>query len=73
MYHKIRHIISGERKVGFGATIQAVASYLARSQTANPMDREHQHFKTEETKRLIVYIEDHNLWVDRLFAQFIAS
>ena len=54
MYDEIRFIISAEGKIRFGTAIQAVASYLRRSQAASPMVEEYKHFKAEETKRLIL-------------------
>ncbi len=63
MYDEIQHIISGKSEIRFGAAIQAVASYLARSQTTGPVAQEYKRFKAEETKRLIGYIEETNLWV----------
>ena len=63
MYDEVRHIISEKVKVRFGTTIQVVASYLTRSLTTSPLVEEHKPFKTEETKRLIEYIEVNNLWI----------
>jgi hypothetical protein len=56
MLNEIQHIISGKGKVRFGATIQTIAGYLTRSQTASPMAKEDKHFKAEETKRLEIII-----------------
>ena len=54
MYDEIRFIISAEGKIRFGTAIQAVASYLRRSQAASPMVEGYKYFKAEETKRLIL-------------------
>ena len=62
MNHEIQHIISGESKIRFGTTIQTIASYLTRSQTTSSVAKKHEQSKPEETKRLISYIEDNNLW-----------
>ncbi len=57
MHDEIQHIISGKSEIRFGTAIQAVASYLTRSQTASPMAQEYKQSKQEETKRLIGYIK----------------
>ena len=73
MHHEIQHIISGKGKIRFGTAIQAIASYLTRSQTASPMAQEYKQSKQEETKRLIGYIEEKNLWVDSINAENYVS
>ena len=64
--NEIQHILSGKSQIRFGTAIQAAASYLAGSQTAGTMAKDDKHFKAEETKRLIKYIEDNKLWIDTI-------
>lgn len=63
MNYEIQCIISGKSEVKYGANIQAVISFLARSQETGSMAKTDKHFKREETKRLKQYIEDNKLWV----------
>lgn len=73
MNHEIQHIISGEGEIRFGTTIQATARYLARSQATSSVVKEHEQSKLEETKKLIGYIKDNNLWVDSINAENYVS
>jgi len=41
-------------------------SYLKGSQGASSMVKNQQQYKEEETKRLIQYVNDNNLWVDNI-------
>ena len=61
--NELQLIISGKGKVVHGEAIQAVAHYLAASQTANPLAATDKYIKTEEIKRLVEYINAHHLWV----------
>ena len=63
MKDEIQRIISGESQVEHGAFIQTILNYLNRSQAASTVAKEDKHFKEEETKRLKLYIEEHNLLV----------
>ncbi len=64
--NELQHIISGKGEVVHGAAIQAVASYLAASQAANPMAATDKYIKKEETERLIAYISANNLWITNI-------
>lgn len=57
MNDEIQRIISGESKVRFGTTIQAVLSYLAGSKVASSMAKTGKHYKKQETEELIRYVE----------------
>ena len=61
--NELQLIISGKGQVVHGETIQAVANYLATSQKANPLAATDKYVKTEETKRLVEYIDARKLWM----------
>lgn len=64
--NELQLIISGKSQVVYGKAIQAVAHYLAASQAANPLATTDKYIKTEETKRLVEYIDAHKLWVHNI-------
>jgi Serine/Threonine/Tyrosine Kinase found in polyvalent proteins len=61
--NELQLILSGKSKVMHGTAIQTVASYIAASQAANPMAATDKYIKTEETKKLVEYIDANNLWI----------
>jgi hypothetical protein len=62
MKYELQLIISGKSQVKYGAIIQAVASYLERSQSTSDLVKESKYFKKQETDRLILYIENIAFW-----------
>lgn len=64
--HELQNILSGKNKVSHGDTIQAALSYLRRSQKTSSVAEGDKYHKTEETKNLISYVSDNNLWVKNL-------
>ena len=66
MRDDIQHILSGTSQVKCHHLIQTTCSYLKRSQGASSMVKNQQQYKEEETKRLIQFVNDNNLWVDNL-------
>ncbi len=66
MRDDIQHILSGTSQVKCHHLIQTTCSYLKGSQGASSMVKNQQQYKEEETKRLIQFVNDNNLWVDNL-------
>ena len=66
MRDDIQHILSGTSQVKHYHLIQTTCSYLKGSQGTSSMVKDHQQHKEEETKRLVQFIQDNNLWVDNI-------
>jgi len=62
----IQNILSGKSQVKYHHLIQTTCSYLKRSKGTSSMVKNHQQLKEEETKRLIQFIDNNNLWVDNI-------
>ena len=73
MIDDIQHILSGTSRVKYNHLIQTVCSYLKRSQGTSSMVENYQQHKEEETKRLIQFVNDHNLWVDNVNIELYVS
>ena len=73
MRDDIQHILSGTSRVKYHHLIQTVCSYLKRSQGTSSMVENYQQHKEEETKRLIQFVNDHNLWVDNVNIELYVS
>lgn len=73
MKDEIQHILSGKSQVKHHHLIQAACSYLKRSQGASSMAKDQQQFKEEETKSLIQFVEDNNLWVENINIELFVS
>lgn len=63
MNHEIQHILSRTQQIRHGAIIQTIIDYLGRSQATSTLAKEDKHFKNEETKSLIKYIDEKDFWV----------
>jgi hypothetical protein len=63
MKDELRNIISGKSQVSNGAIIQTIAGYLKRSSETSEVAKNEKHFKKQETKTLINFISQNNLWV----------
>ena len=66
MKDDIQNILSGTSQVKCHHLIQTTCSYLKGSQGTSSMVKNQQQYKEEETKRLIQFVNDNNLWVDNL-------
>jgi hypothetical protein len=66
MKDDIQNILSGTSQVKHHHLIQTTCSYLKRSKGASSMVKDQQQYKEEETKSLIQYAEDNNLWVEKI-------
>ena len=73
MKDDIQHILFGTSRVKYNHLIQTVCSYLKRSQGTSSMVENYQQHKEEETKRLIQFVNDHNLWVDNVNIELYVS
>ena len=69
MKDEIKHIISGTSKNSEGTIIQTIASFLRRSETSSGLVKEDKYFKKEETKNLIDFIAENNLWYPNINLQ----
>ena len=69
MKDEIKHIISGTSKNCTGTIIQTIASFLRRSETSSGLVKEDKYFKKEETKNLIDFIAENNLWYPNINLQ----
>ena len=66
MRDDIQHILSGKSQVKHHHLIQTTCSYLKGSQGTSSMVKVQQQHKEEETKILIQFAEDNNLWVENI-------
>jgi hypothetical protein len=73
MKNEIQHILSGTSQVKHYHLIQTTCSYLKGSQGASSMDKNQQQRKEEETKRLIQFVNDNNLWADNINIELYIS
>ena len=73
MRDDIQHILSGTSRVKYHHLIQTVCSYLKRSQGTSSMVENYQQHKEEETKRLIQFVNDHNLWINNVNIELYVS
>ncbi len=65
MRDEIQNILSGKSQVKYHHLIQTTCSYLKRSQGTSTVVKNHQqHKEEEETKRLIQFVDNNNLWID---------
>jgi hypothetical protein len=73
MRDDIQHILSGTSQVKCHHLIQTTCSFLKGSQGSSSMVKNQQQYKEEETKRLIQYVNDNNLWVDNINIELYIS
>jgi hypothetical protein len=66
MKDDIQNILSGKSQVKHHHLIQTTCSYLKGSQGTSSMVKVQQQHKEEETKILIQFAEDNNLWVENI-------
>jgi uncharacterized protein (DUF1499 family) len=73
MKDDIQHILSGTSQVKHHHLIQTACSYLKRSKGTSSMAKDQQQLKEEETKRLIQFVDDNDLWVDNIAIDLYVS
>jgi hypothetical protein len=72
--HELQHILQGKSPVSQGELIQAIATYLRESTKTGSMAQTKEPNKNEETKKLVQYINENNLWnCDINFGLFISQ
>lgn len=72
--NELQHIFSGQSEVKYGAVIQTIIGYLARSEESSETTQQSKHFKREETKTLISWIEQENFWYHKIdFNAFVSE
>lgn len=72
--YELQHILQGKAEVSYGEPIQTIACYLRESTRTSSMAQRKEPNKTEETKKLINYINTHQLWnCDINFYNFISQ
>jgi hypothetical protein len=57
MDYELQNILSGTQQVSHGAIIQTISHYLRRCQETSALVKTDKHFKSEETKKLIHFID----------------
>ena len=71
---ELQRILQGKSNVSYGKSIQAITSYLRKSQETSTMATGNKQNKTEETEELIKYINQHQLWnCDIDFSTFLSE
>ena len=72
--NELQNILSGKSEVSYGESIQAITRYLRESLATSEKIKGTEPNKSEETKKLIDYINTHHLWsCDINFSLFISS
>jgi Serine/Threonine/Tyrosine Kinase found in polyvalent proteins len=72
--NELQNILSGKSEVSDGESIQAITCYLRESVGTGEKTKKDESVKSEETKRLIEYINTHHLWsCDINFGLFISA
>jgi Serine/Threonine/Tyrosine Kinase found in polyvalent proteins len=61
---ELQNIIQGKSETSQSTLIQTIASYLGASQSASAMVKSDKHYKYEETKTLIEFCNQKNLWAN---------
>ena len=61
---ELQNIIQGKSRNSQKSLIQTIASYLGASQRTSSMVKNDKFYKQEETKNLIEYCNQNNLWAD---------
>lgn len=72
--NELRNVISGKSKISNGDTIQAIARYLKDCQEASFRNQDAKYCKEEETKSLILYVDENQLWFKEIdFSSYISE
>lgn len=72
--NELYNILSGKSEVRFGTIIQAIASYLSNGEKTSSTIENEKHFKSEETKRLEIFISEKNLWLKNIdLSQYVSE
>ena len=60
--YELQNILSGKSEVSHGEFIQAITRYLRESLGTSEKTKENESSKSEETKKLIDFINANHLW-----------
>ena len=72
--NELFNIISGKSKISDGAIIQTIACYLGTCENTSSNIENEKHFKEQEKKRLIKFINHNHLWIDNIdFSQYVSE
>ena len=72
--NELQNILSGKSEVSYGESIQAITRYLRESVGTSEKTKKNESDKSEETAKLIDYINTHHLWsCDINFSLFISA
>ena len=72
--NELQNILSGKSEVSYGESIQAITRYLQESLRTGEKTKGNEPSKSEETEKLIDYINTHHLWsCDINFGLFISA
>ena len=72
--NELHNIISGKSQVGFGTTIQAIASYLRNGAKSGSKAENAKQVREQETKKLEDFISQRSLWIDSIdFSQYVSE
>ncbi len=64
--YELQNILSGKSSSSHDALIQAATRYLGGASSTGPMAKEKHQNKDEETKKLIAFASQHNLFLDNI-------
>lgn len=72
--NELHNIISGKSQVRFGATIQAIASYLRNGAQSGSKVENTKQIRQQETKKLEDFISQNSFWIDSIdFSQYVSE
>jgi hypothetical protein len=72
--HELHNIISGKSQVSHGAAIQAITGYLDDGTQPSFEVEKSKQVREEETKKLINFITEQNLWIGEIdFSQYVSE
>ncbi|MCH6200768.1 hypothetical protein MMU07_14375 [Aquiflexum sp. LQ15W] len=74
MKHEPHNIISGKSQVRYGATIQAVSSYLGDGSHSSSKIEIPKQVREQEEEKLKIHIFEKSLWITEIdFSQFVSQ
>ena len=72
--NELFNILSGKSKISHGSIIQTIACYLENGENSGRITKNEKHFKEEEAKDLIDFIEANDLWLKEIdFTQYVSE
>jgi hypothetical protein len=74
LQNELHNILSGKSKISHGSIIQTIACYLKNGENSGRITKNEKHFKEEEAKDLIDFIEANDLWLKEIdFTQYVSE